>query len=164
MAQDMSADRLQRLEDRLEIQDLMSRYSTAVDAKRLDLLESVFVPGSIVDFRGNGGPMLPYPEVVEFLRDSMAGFAGCQHYVTNHLIELDGDRATCRIYVFTYLASIVDGDEVLFADGGWYDDELVRTPAGWRIQRRVSGLVWIDGAWPEGVPRPEWWGRSTDRY
>src|SRR4051794_16361518 len=100
---------MEAVADRLEIQELTSRYSTAVDAKRWDLLEDVFVPGAMVDFRGNGGPALAYPEVLDFLRDSMAGFAGCQHYVTNHLIELDGDRATCRFYVFTYLASIVDG-------------------------------------------------------
>jgi hypothetical protein len=164
MAEGMSPERMQAVADRLDIQDLMSRYSTAVDAKRWDLLEQVFVPGSIIDFRGNGGPELPYPEVVDYLRESLAGFAGCQHYVTNHMIELDGDRARCRIYVFTYLASIVDGDEVLFADGGWYDDDLVRTPGGWRIEKRVSGLVWIDGPWPVGIPRPEWWGRSTERY
>ncbi len=164
MVDDAWVRRMEAVADRLEIHELMSRYSTAVDAKRWDLLEDVFVPGAIVDFRGNGGPALPYPDVVQFLQDSMGGFAGCQHYVTNELVELDGDRATSRIYVFTYLASIVDGDEVLFADGGWYDDELVRTPGGWRIARRTSGLVWIDGPWPEGIPRPDWWGRSYDRY
>lgn len=164
MPREMTPRQLADLADRIEIQDLMSRYSTAVDAKRWDLLEDVFVAGSVVDFRGNGGPELAYPEIVEYLKESLAGFAGCQHYVTNHMITLNGDEATCRIYVFTYLASIVDGEEVLFADGGWYDDELVRTDAGWRIKRRTSGLVWIDGPWPEGVPRPAWWGKSYDRY
>jgi hypothetical protein len=24
--------------------------------------------------------------------------------------------------------------------------------------------VWLDGQWPEGVPRPGWWGVSTERY
>jgi hypothetical protein len=161
---ELSAAELRALADRIEIHELLARYSTAVDAKRWDLLETVFVPGAVVDFRGNGGPELPYPEVVGFLQESLASFAGCQHFVTNHQIELDGDRARCRIYCFTYLSSITDGDEVLFADGGWYDDALVRTPDGWRIERRVSGLVWIDGPWPEGVPRPAWWGRPGTRY
>jgi hypothetical protein len=162
----LSPSELRAVADRQEIHELLARYSEAVDAKRWDLLESVFVPGAVVDFRGNGGPELPYPEIVQFLVDSMGGFAGCQHYATNLQIGFgaDGDSATCRSYVFTYLSSIVDGDEVLFADGGWYVDELVRTPAGWRMARRTSGLVWIDGPWPEGVPRPGWWGKPGDRY
>ena len=28
---------------------------------------------------------------------------------------------------------------------GWYDDALVRTPAGWRITRRVCRITWWTG-------------------
>lgn len=28
---------------------------------------------------------------------------------------------------------------------GWYDDELVRTPAGWRISRRRCGIIRWEG-------------------
>jgi hypothetical protein len=33
--------------------------------------------------------------------------------------------------------------------GGWYDNELVRTPDGWRFTRVELSFVWTAGApWP----------------
>jgi hypothetical protein len=56
------------------------------------------------------------------------------------LIDLDGDRATIR-------------QSFLFVDGathelriGWYDDEVVRTDAGWRFRRRRTTFRTAGGA------------------
>ena len=83
-------------------------------------------------------------------------------YVTS--IDVDGDRATSRNYVFTQMITLGDGDESILSDGGFYDSTFVRTEDGWRLQSYVASLVWLDGQWPEGVPRPGWWGVSSDRF
>jgi SnoaL-like domain len=55
------------------------------------------------------------------------------------VIRVDGDRAFARFPV-TELAKRRDGSALHFL--GLYDDELRRTPAGWRFSRRtLSGLT-----------------------
>ncbi len=150
--------------DKVEIQEVLSRYANAVDARDWDALERVFVPGSVVDFTNNGGIRDTYPAIVDYLRESLSIFAAVQHYMTNVVIDVDGDRATARNYVFTQMITLGDGDESILSDGGFYDSTFVRTPDGWRLESYVASLVWLDGQWPDGVPRPAWWGVSSDRF
>jgi hypothetical protein len=156
---------LQRAADILEMQTVLARYATAVDAKRWDLLDEVFVTGSVVDFTGNGGIREFYPAVTDYLESALASFAVCQHYFMNFLFEVSGDIGSGRFYCFTQMVSLVgEGEEQLLADGGYYDVTFARTDRGWRVTELISSLTWLDGIWPDGVPRPGWYGVSTKRY
>jgi len=150
--------------DRVEIQEVMARYTTAVDARRWELLEQVFTPGAVIDFQPNGGARDTYPAITEYLETALAGFAAYQHYLSNFLTEVDGDQATSRFYVFTPMVTIVDGRDELINDGGYYDAKFVRTAQGWRCSELVAGLVWIDDAMARFMPPPPWYGVSKDRY
>lgn len=160
----MSDDRLARAADRVEIMEVLSRYAQCVDESDWDGLDALFVEGAVIDFSNNGGARDTFPAIKGYLRESLAIFAAIQHYQTNFAIDLDGDTARVRNYVFTQMVSIVDGADQLLADGGYYDSTLVRTADGWRLQTYVASLTWLDGTWPEGVPRPAWWGVSSDRF
>lgn len=160
----MSDERLRAAADRVEIMEVLSRYAQYVDERAWDRLDEVFVPGAVIDFTNNGGLRDTFPEIKGYLQESLAIFAANQHFMTNFAIDLDGDRAMVRNYVFTQMVSVVEGTDQLLADGGFYDSILVRTPEGWRLQEYVASLVWLDGEWPEGVPRPGWWGVSVDRF
>lgn len=157
-------DPLRRAADKVEIQQAVARYTMAVDAKRWDDLDRVFAPGAVVDFTPNGGVRSTYPEVTSYLREAMGIFAASQHYVTNFVVDVDGDSARGRFYVLTQMVTIADGADRLLADGGYYDAAFVRHGDEWRITELVGGLVWLDGDWPEGVPRPGWYGVSTSRF
>jgi len=159
-----TTDRLQLAADRVEIMEVLSRYAQFVDERAWDRLDEIFVPGAVVDFSNNGGRRDTYPAITSYLQESLSIFAAIQHYQTNFAVDVDGDSATCRNYVFTQMVSIVDGADQLLMDGGFYDSTLVRTTEGWRLKEYVASLVWLDGQWPEGVPRPGWWGVSTDRF
>jgi hypothetical protein len=150
--------------DRVEIQEVMARYAAAVDAKRWDLLDAVFMKGSVVDFAPNGGVRDEYPGIVDYLKTAMAGFAAYQHYLSNFVTEVEGDEATSRFYVWTPLVTIVDGRDDIIVDGGYYDATFVRTPDGWRCKELVSGLVWIDEKMALFMPAPPWYGVSASRY
>ena len=150
--------------DKVEIQEVMARYATAVDAKRWDVLEQVFFKGSVVDFGPNGGVRDEYPGIVDYLKTAMAGFAAYQHYLSNFVIEVNGDEATSRFYVWTPLITIVDGRDEIIVDGGYYDATFVRTADGWRVKELVSGLVWVDEKMAQAMPPPPWYGVSRARY
>ena len=46
---------LQEISDRLEIQQLLVDYSTALDQRRFDDLDAVFTPDAYIDYRVTGG-------------------------------------------------------------------------------------------------------------
>lgn len=46
---------LREISDRLEIQDLLSRYSFAIDERNWDALDDVFTPDAVIDYSEAGG-------------------------------------------------------------------------------------------------------------
>jgi len=127
-----------QIADRFEIEDLLTRYATGVDTKDWDLWESCFTPDAHIDYSAFGGTTGGVKEVRAWLAEIMTKFAATQHLVTNRDIRLDGDRATARSGFYNPMAIATgQGDQrILFFDGGYYCDELVRTPDGWRIKTR----------------------------
>ena len=160
----MPDDRMREIADKVEIQEVLARHALAVDAGALGRPRHVFADGAVVDFSNNGGACDTFPAIKGYLEQSLSIFAAIQHYMMNFVIDVHGDTATARHYTLAQMVSIVDGADQLLADGGFYDSTFVRTPDGWRIQEFVASLVWLDGEWPEGVPRPGWWGVSSDRF
>jgi SnoaL-like domain len=118
----------------------------------------------VVDFTANGGIRGEYPEIADYIEAALASFAVCQHYYSNYLFEVTGDVGGGRFYCSTQMVSLTQDGEQILADGGFYDVTFTRTDDGWRIKEMIAGLTWLDGIWPDGVPRPGWYGVSTDRY
>lgn len=125
--------------DRIEIDDLLTRYATAVDAKDWPLYESCFTPDAFIDYTSAGGIKGSLKEVSTWLARVMPMFAMTQHLVTNRSVTLQGDTATSRSYFFNPLG-LADGRGrmTLYFDGGYYHDQLVRTEQGWRIAQRIE--------------------------
>lgn len=125
--------------DRIEIDDLLTRYATAVDARDWVLYETCFTSDAVIDFTASGGIKGTLVEVRRWLSEVMPVFAVTQHLVTNRSVALDGDTATSRSYFFNPLG-LPDGKGgmTMYFDGGYYHDTLVRTENGWRIAERVE--------------------------
>lgn len=140
---------LSLLADRLAIDDLLTRYATAIDSKQFDLLDTVFTPDATIDYTSAGGIRGSYPDVRTWLSDTLALFPMTQHLVTNRAVTIDGDTAAARSYFYNPMAMpSPDGTISHFFVGGYYNDRLVRTPGGWRIAERIE-----ETAWMEGLPR-----------
>jgi hypothetical protein len=71
------------------------------------------------------------------------GGRGSMHQQLNHRIEVDGDRATGTVY-FVALGQLKAGNR--YEWDGYYKDEYVRTPEGWKFASRILyPLMPIDG-------------------
>lgn len=142
---------LQEISDRLEIQDLAWRYSEIIDAKDFDRLrDEIFTPDAFIDYSAFGGSKGDLETTIAFLHDAMKIFPAHQHLNANHRIELGpGDppeTATGRVMCFNpQVCEPRDGEAQghIFFCGLWYDDEYVRTEAGWRIRRRVEDKSYV---------------------
>jgi len=135
----MKSMTLQEIADRIEIDDLLTRYATALDTKDWDLYASCFTPDASIDYSSSGGIKGKLPEVKAWLAQIMPTFPMTQHLVANRVIVVQGDTATCRSYLFNPMGLPDDANGLLlFFEGGYYNDTLVHTPEGWRIRERIE--------------------------
>ena len=128
---------LEEISDRLEIQQLLVDYSTAIDRRRFDDLDAVFTPDAYIDYRAMGGIDGRYPEVKALLAEVLPNFPVYSHMLGNLSVVFDGDTASSRGICFNPMVIDAEAKQILFC-GLWYDDEFVRTAEGWRITSRVE--------------------------
>lgn len=137
---------LQEISDRLEITDVITRYTRAVDTRNWDDLDTVFTPDGILDYSAVGGPVDVVGAVKPWIEKGLRGFARFQHIIGQVAIELDGDTASATAYMTNPMVAVApDGTETLWEVGGYYRHELVRTPDGWRSRHMVDDVVWTRG-------------------
>lgn len=128
---------LAEISDRLEIQQLLIDYSTAIDRRLFDDLDAVFTSDAYIDYRAMGGIDGRYPEVKAWLAEVLPNFPAYAHMLGNFDVRIDGDRASSRTICFNPMVLPGLEQQVLFC-GLWYEDEFVRTADGWRMSRRVE--------------------------
>jgi hypothetical protein len=128
---------LAEISDRLEIQQLLVDYSTAIDNRRFDDLDRVFTPDAYIDYTELGGIAGTFGDVKAWLAEVLPGFPAYFHMLGNFDIRIDGDTASSRTILFNPMKLSADNDQIMFC-GLWYDDEFIRTADGWRMTRRVE--------------------------
>ena len=120
-------------EDRQDILDVLARYATGIDRRDWPLFRTVFTDDCELDY-GEIGAWKGVDSVADFMEKTHAMAGHTLHRLTNQVVTVDGDSAQARTYVD---ALIMVGNNNSGVNGiGYYDDELVRTHAGWRIARR----------------------------
>jgi len=146
------SEQVQYLTDRLEIDDLLTRYTVALDTRAWDLLATVFTPDATIDYTSSQGIKGQFPEVAAWLEKALTAFTASQHLLGNRHIQLDGDHGTGRTYFFNpnTLTDRAGADTMLFV-GGFYLDTFVRTSEGWRIADRFEESTWVNSEEPLDV-------------
>ncbi|MGV9409616.1 nuclear transport factor 2 family protein [Nocardia sp. NPDC003693] len=130
---------LQEISDRMEIVDLMVRYSHAVDTHQWDSLDELFTADAHIDYTAMGGPAGDLASTKQFLASVMPNFTAFQHLVSNSSIQVDGDSATARTMCHNpMVVAGADGHQRLMLCGLWYLDSFTRVDGVWRISRRVE--------------------------
>ena len=147
---------LQEISDRIEIHELLVRYSHAVDTRNWEMYENVFTPDAFIDYTCFGGPAGTVTEIRAFLEMAMPNFQSFQHMIANTVLEfVDADHAKSRTICHNPMVmDIGEGKQHVFYCGLWYVDDLVRTSDGWRIAARVEEKSYTYNM-PEGFAVPE---------
>jgi len=124
-------ERIQRLEDIEALKQLKARYAGYCDDDYdADRLAPLFTEDAIWD-----GGALGRCEGREGIREFFAGASRlipfAIHHVTNPILEIDGDRATGRWYLWQPCVHSA-GDQALWM-AGRYDDSYRRENGEWRF-------------------------------
>ncbi|WP_404713886.1 nuclear transport factor 2 family protein [Sphingomonas sp. MMS24-J13] len=149
---------LQKVIDRLEIAEMQNRYMYALDWNDADVYAGLFVADGEMEWpegraRGHSEIHDACVRIGAYFGRIAAAAAPTKashlrHFVTNQVIDIQGDTARARAYWFD-----LDNDNKprwpYVAGYGYYEDDLVRTAEGWRFTRRliVNEMT--------GVSRPE---------
>ncbi len=136
------------IEDRLAILELIGRLSLTIDAKDWDTMGQLFtdtVHHDRTSLTGGEPYTAPVAQFVEGWRQTLQAMDAVHHQITNHVISLDGDEATCAANMqgIHVLANASGGP--MWTVGGRHDYQLKRTPGGWRIAGLTFTLQWATG-------------------
>jgi 3-phenylpropionate/cinnamic acid dioxygenase small subunit len=146
---------LQEISDRIQINDLLTRYTVAIDTKDWELLDTCFTPDAHVDYTSSGGTKGSYPEVRRWLEKALAPFPMTVHFISNSVVTIQGGEARARTYVLNPMGfPKADGSLHIFTVGAYYRDRLVYTADGWRIAERVEDQAFLEGSLPEALQVP----------
>lgn len=133
--------------DRLEIEEVLIRYTRAIDTGAWDLLDEVFTPDAEIDYTESGGIADGYPVVKAWLAEVLpAFFPKRMHSLAQVDVAVDGDEATCTAYFHNPMPmDDGQGGQKVVELGGLYHHRMTRTPAGWRSRWLHEEIVWKRG-------------------
>ncbi|MBK1787322.1 nuclear transport factor 2 family protein [Prauserella cavernicola] len=152
--------RLDRLEARQNLEDLIGRYALACDDRDLDALADCYTDDGIFD--SVGGPVRGRAALLRTYRDRLGPHPTVHLAHRLVLDELHTDHASGRVVA---RSEIVRPDG-LFVIAHRYSDTYRREPDGWRFARRLSRMYYACPAGelhtltPDGS-RARWPGRPA---
>ncbi|MGI5289227.1 nuclear transport factor 2 family protein [Nonomuraea polychroma] len=136
----------QELADRLEIADLLARYTRAIDSGRWELLDEVFSEDAVIDYTSAGGIKGTREEVKAWLAEVLTHWPGRLHLIGAPVIDFrDGEARVSAPFTDTLAPTremVAAGTGGFLHGGGWYHHRLRRTPGGWRSTELVEEQSW----------------------
>ena len=130
---------LQLLIDKQDIYELMCRYTRGVDRFDKELVASCFWPEATAVFPLSADAVFngPYSEYLDIDVETWKPYTAQQHYLCNHLSEVDGDNALAETYQFSFYWRIPGDDPKLNSqNSGRYIDRFERRHEEWRVIHR----------------------------
>ena len=113
-------------DDKLMVAETIYLYATGIDTKDFDLYRSIFADHVEIDFSSYEGSSVNEPDLltgdqwVNRIKPLFTGLAATQHSMSNPVIVLDGDFASCRMYMQAHHVFEPDEEDSWFTIGGYY--------------------------------------------
>ena len=128
--------RLQKFEDKDEIQNLLLDYGRHLDNRDFASYSRLFAKDG--EWVGGFGSVSGPANIQAFMEKNMGtgpNRAKNYHLLSNFVITVNGDTATA----WSRWAFVVPGEKgAVISQAGRYDDTLVREDGHWRFKRRVA--------------------------
>lgn len=126
-----------------EIVSLTVRYCWALDERDWDSLSEVFSSDAYAKYGVTEHKGID--SIIEKCQKALLPLDFSHHMVTNHVVELEGDEATCKCYFQAQHVRNSTPGGVNFIIAGKYEDELTRINGEWKISSRVLTKIWTEG-------------------
>lgn len=126
-----------------EITEVLYRRARAGDRRDVELALSCYHEGATEDHEGFAGTAADFIRDVSMIApESRAPVVGLWHFISNVLIDLDGDVAEVESYHLALVVRTDDGVETQSWIGGRYLDSFSRRDRRWAISKRAVVFDW----------------------
>ena len=141
--------RVQELEDRIAIRELVDQYTYCADTRDAEGQMAIFTedtnfevymdekiaePTQVVTGRKNLRPVF----------DDLNQYLSTMHFNGQSTVKLDGNKATGTTYCRAYHLKVEDGVQKLMIAGIRYYDKMVKQDGGWLFSERKLKVCWIE--------------------
>jgi hypothetical protein len=141
--------RLQQLEDRIAIRELIDAYTYCADTRNIEghmalftentnfevyMDEKISTPTQVVAGRKNLFPVF----------DDLNQYLSTMHFNGQSTIVLNGDHATATTYCRAYHLKLPDGVQKLMIAGIRYYDSMIKQDGSWLFAKRKLKVCWIE--------------------
>ena len=136
---------LRQLADRAAVIDVVLGFARSLDVKDWAACRCCFadeIETDYSDLRGEPAATVKADDFVALRRSALERLKTL-HLSANHLVTVDGDRATCVSVAVIHRFRPEDGER--FDTYCAYTHALVRTPAGWKISKVKQTVYWNTG-------------------
>lgn len=141
--------RLQELEDRIAIRELIDQYTYCADSRDAEGQMAIFTEDT--NFEVYMDERLPEPTQVvksrENLRpvfDDLNQYLSTMHLNAQSTVKLKGEKATGMTYCRAYHLKVEDGAQKLMIAGIRYHDTMVKQEGTWLFSERKLKVCWIE--------------------
>lgn len=139
----MDEGETKRLADTLEVAALPVRFSAAIDNGDWAGLAGVLTPNAV--FEADGEQFEGAGVISAMVQAGLTGLDHSQHFITNVVVQLDGDRASLTSYLQAQHVRTDTPGGMTFLVGGVFRDTAARTAEDWRFTTRSLTVLWTEG-------------------
>jgi len=134
-------------DDYIEIQQLYAHYNIAIDSGDAEGYAGTFVPDGVFNTFAGHDALAGF---VHRWRENMKG-GNMRHWNTNLAITGTPEGADGSVYLLLVDVSV---KPPVIATAARYEDQLVKTPQGWRFKKRVTKGESAPPAAPASTAKP----------
>ena len=127
------AAELQRLADIEAIKQLKAQYVRLADAQNWDAWGRLLTED--IHLHTDGGPLEGRANVVNTIRESLKSAKTMHRLHTPEITITGADTATGAWPMTDYVMGTFNGEDRTIRGYGYYHEEYLRTPEGWRLKR-----------------------------
>ena len=134
------------LTDHSQITQLINHFGMAIDLRDWESFQNLFAESVEFDYSSIGevAATLHPADIANTARSDLGGFQTTQHVITNHLIKVQDNNASCQAHVRAMHFLPNEGESMLEM-GGHYMAKLVRIKDDWKIKGWKFTILWSRG-------------------
>ena len=134
---------LQRLVDRLDIQDTLTTYASSIDAGEFETLRTVFADDATAVYDKDSGPLEGGDAIVAWVKNAVSDLDWQHHMISVQGVEISGDSATALIYLVSH-QTVVGAPNQTRMMTSKYRNKLRRVAGRWVISALDLQVGWYE--------------------
>ena len=145
---DKMKDSLTLAIDKQNIIELINQFGMSIDLRDWSSFCGLFTDSVEFDYSSIGEvtSVLQPGEITNTARQDLGGFQATQHAISNHIVKLADNDATCFAHVRAQHFLPNEQFDPMLEIGGYYHAKLISQNSSWKIKSWKFTILWSIGS------------------